>query len=299
MKKWYTAAELAGVAGMPKTVQGVNARAKREDWLYRYNTSSRGGGREYYFESLPDETRDDLFCRASAEILPILPAHTKNIVATADARAETGSLKKWQRDVLTARLALYRKFEELKEIHGTTEAADKLVKLAKAEMLPENLQNMVRIANARRGNGRTLSRSTILGWQRKIRRYGEAALAPKQARKEQLPEWAPYFHKVYNRPQKPSIPEAMRELEHILPEHIQMPSYHQLRRYHHKRSRLEREKGRHSPSALKRFRGYIQRSTDNLLPLDVVQCDGHSFKAKVAHPCMADHSSRKSALSSM
>ena len=60
MKKWYSAKELAGMAGMPKTESAVIRKAKKEKWLSMY-TGGRGGGREYYLESLPEETRDDLF----------------------------------------------------------------------------------------------------------------------------------------------------------------------------------------------------------------------------------------------
>lgn len=31
-KEWYTAMELTGLGGLPKSPQGVNAKAKRESW---------------------------------------------------------------------------------------------------------------------------------------------------------------------------------------------------------------------------------------------------------------------------
>lgn len=31
-KEWYTAKELTGIGGLPKSPQGVNAKAKREFW---------------------------------------------------------------------------------------------------------------------------------------------------------------------------------------------------------------------------------------------------------------------------
>jgi putative transposase len=280
MEKWYSAKDLAGIAGMPTSVRGVQLKAKREGWLAKYS-EGQGGGLEYHYNALPEETRDALYHQHS-NTLPVQSC--TDLVATEEIKVDLTSLKKWQRDIFAARLALYREFERLLDLHGYTRAVDKLVLFAKTNSLPEHLQQMVALANARKGKTRTISASMVKGWHRAVKRNGITALAPKPARKDQVPTWASYFHKVFNRPQKPSLSEALRELEAILPEDIKLPSYHQVRRYHKNRSRLEREKGRHSAPAMKRFKGYIRRSIDNLLPLDVVQCDGHSFKAKVNHP---------------
>ena len=280
MKKWYSADNLAGLNGMPKTVSGVVRKAKREKWLAKHS-KSQGGGLKYHYNALPEATRDALY-HQNSNTLPV--QSSTDLVATEEIKVDLTSLKKWQRDIFAARLALYREFERLLEMHGYTKAVDKLVLFAKTGTLPEQLQTMVAQANARKGKTRTLSASMVKGWHRKVKRNGLTALAPKAARKEKVPDWALYFNKIYGQPQKPSLAEAMRELEAVLPENIKLPSYHQVRRYHKNRSRLERQKGRHSGSAMKRFKGYIRRSTKNLLPLDVVQCDGHSFKAKVAHP---------------
>ena len=281
MKKWYSTNELKGLAGLPKTAQGVAKKAKKEGYIFR-SRSGKGGGKEYALASLPDETQDALIQNDKA--LSVTGGTVIN-AAENTVSGEAGTLKKWQREIMEARLVLFREFEQLRDVFGTEKAVKKMVTMANNETLPEHLQPLVATANARAGKGRpTLSRSMILGWQRTINKHGITGLAPKGVDRYKTPSWALFFEKVYNRPQKPSLPEAMRELEHILPENIPMPSYYQIRRYHHKRSRLEREKGRHSSGALKRFRGYIRRSTDNLMPLDVVQCDGHSFKAKISHP---------------
>lgn len=248
--------------------------------------AGRGGQKKYFHVStLPEEYKDAIYRHEAEQSAP--PAQEDTApppVVKDELEIDLTSLKKWQREIMEARLVLYREFERLRDLHGTNKAVAKLLAMAKAGRLPEHIQRMVPRANARRGTHRTLSRSMVLGWHRAVKRHGIGGLAPKSMEKKNIPAWAPYWHDVYNVPQKPSIPEAMRELKRILPENIEMPSYHQLRRYHDKRSRLERQKGRHSPAALKRFRGYIRRSTDNLQPLDVVQCDGHSFKAKIAHP---------------
>ncbi len=280
MDKWYSAKDLTGMPGIPKTISGVVRKAKREKWLAKHS-DGRGGGLLYHYNSLPGKTRDTLHNQHN-NTLPV--ERCKNLVAGGEIKVDLTSLKKWQRDIFAARLALYREFERLLAIHGYTKAVNTLVLSAKTGTLPGQLQPMVAQANARKGKARTLSVSMVKGWHRTVKKDGITALAPKPAKKENVPAWASYFNKIYGRPQKPSLAEAMRELETVLPENIELPSYHQVRRYHQKRSRLERQKGRYSAPALKRFKGFIRRSTDNLLPTDVVQCDGHSFKSKISHP---------------
>lgn len=55
MKEWFSAKELAGLPGLPGTVQKVNAKASRDDWRSQ-ERSGRGGGREYHLHSLPEQT---------------------------------------------------------------------------------------------------------------------------------------------------------------------------------------------------------------------------------------------------
>jgi len=64
MKEWYSAKELAGVAGMPGTKRAVQIKAKNCLWLSRPR-KGRGGGREYHISSLPEETRIELLKRAA------------------------------------------------------------------------------------------------------------------------------------------------------------------------------------------------------------------------------------------
>jgi len=63
-----------------------------------------------------------------------------------------------------------------------------------------------------------------------------------------------------------------------------MPSASQARRFLDKMSKVEREKGRMSTKEIKAIKPFRRRDTSTLMPLDVCQCDGHSFKARIAHP---------------
>ena len=56
MREWFTARELAGLPGLPKTESGTIRRAKKQEWQFR-KRAGRGGGREYSLDDLPSETQ--------------------------------------------------------------------------------------------------------------------------------------------------------------------------------------------------------------------------------------------------
>jgi len=76
VKEWFAANEVAGLAGMPGTVQAVNMRARREGWQGR-KREGRGGGNEYHIDSLPEATRYALTPEPAATPAP-KPAQDKN-----------------------------------------------------------------------------------------------------------------------------------------------------------------------------------------------------------------------------
>ena len=55
-QKNYSAAELAGLPGVPSTKRGVNMMAQRDGWIFR-ERAGRGGGREYPLSALPAITQ--------------------------------------------------------------------------------------------------------------------------------------------------------------------------------------------------------------------------------------------------
>lgn len=56
VKAWYSAAELAGLPGLPGSARGVQIRAKRMGWKARPR-KARGGGFEYHIDALAAEAR--------------------------------------------------------------------------------------------------------------------------------------------------------------------------------------------------------------------------------------------------
>lgn len=62
-KAWLTPQDLLGVAGLPKSRQGLNKRAREEGWEKRKRKGVQGRAVEYALESLPQEVRKRLQMR--------------------------------------------------------------------------------------------------------------------------------------------------------------------------------------------------------------------------------------------
>ncbi|MRR33186.1 transposase [bacterium] len=292
----YTARELAGLPGMPNSERGVQKLAERESWPFQ-KRAGRGGGREYPITALPAETRDHLLDRMVASLpektcnLPVPAVETLPAVVepAADLPAIT-TLKKWQVEAMDARIYFMRLIEQAEGAGlGITQAIRRIVRQAAEGTLPDEAQAMVVIANKRSGKDtrkRTLSETSLMRWWSTWLKKGKRpqALAPKSVERDELPAWAPYFLQVYRVPQKISVAHAIEDLAAILPPGVPMPSEHQARRFMKKHSRLEIQKGRMTGKELKSLKGFIRRDTSEFLPLDICLCDGHSFKADVAHP---------------
>lgn len=63
MDLWFSAGDLIDLSGMPTTPQGVNKKARAENWLKRKKEGTKGGGVEYHFDNLPPEAQQELRLR--------------------------------------------------------------------------------------------------------------------------------------------------------------------------------------------------------------------------------------------
>lgn len=61
MKEWFSSKELSSIAGMPSTIQGINRKARAENWTARKRSGVRGKALEYHIGSLPPEVKKVLF----------------------------------------------------------------------------------------------------------------------------------------------------------------------------------------------------------------------------------------------
>jgi putative transposase len=288
--EWYSAKELCGMTGMPGTDRAIQLKAKRESWKSR-KRQGRGGGMEYHISSFPAETRDFLLNAAVETLpvtadLPVLQAPAAPVPMEFSHLPEPAYLAKWQRDTMDSRCVILQYVNQVAEIHGLNKAIKRITAQARTETLPPHIQALIPVANARSGGAagkQTLSVRTLYRW-RELRAIGATALAPREPAKADVPAWVPYFLKCYRRPQKPSVPEAIDDLKLILPPGIDLPSESQCYRFLKKVSNVDRERGRRTGNDLRALLPFRRRDTSDLEPLEVVTCDGHTFKAKVQHP---------------
>ncbi len=281
---------------MPGTERSVQRKADRENWPFR-KREGRGGGREYPLSCLPSEARDHFMNAIIAELpekVCQLPAITSEALPQAVPEGKQlpsiTTLKSWQTLTMDARIYFMRLIEQAEKTGiGVTRAIRTLVDQAMAHTLPPEAQVMVTLANQRSGKDtrkRALSHRSLMRWWAEWNKNGKnpAALAPRDTERTGLPPWVPYFLKCYQVPQKISVIQALEDLRSIIPDEIDLPSESQARRFITKYSKLDINKGRMTGKELKSLKGFIRRDTSEFMPLDICLCDGHSFKAKVAHP---------------
>ncbi|PIA66337.1 transposase [Ectopseudomonas toyotomiensis] len=283
MRKWFTAQELAGLPGMPGTVQGVRLAAARESWEGQRRLGSKAI--EYSFAVLPAETQAALVARmVQAEQPAEAPKPTAPHTLTSPQRdgISTSRLSDDQRDVMSARVSIIREVERMSQMVSQQRAILALVGLARDGQLSPYLAERVERANDRKTPDRTLSERTIKRWLADFRKHGEIALAPIRRKPDMtLPVWAPVFLKHYQRPQKPSAEAAYAAFQ---AEYPGAPSIHAVRRMLAKMPPQAREQGRIGAREIKSLKAFHRRTADMLWPNDVWIADGHTFDAEVMNP---------------
>ncbi len=287
MQDTVTAKEIAEVLRVSR--QACQDRASKESWPFE-EVSCRGGKRRLYpVRSLPEDVRQAI----AAAMLAGGPApDTSPAVAAATLPASQApsplpsplaKLTKRQRDAALARLAFVREIERTTPVVGKESAIRNLVKAAKDSALAPRLADLVAVANDRMGEGRGLSRRRLYDWCRMFAEGGEAALAPRHPGKDmRVPDWAPAFLAIWQRPQKPTVTDAYKEFSDSY-EGV-TPSIFAVRRFLAKMADADREAGRDTGNALLHRRPHKRRSTDELWPTDVYTADGTTFDAEIQHP---------------
>jgi len=208
------------------------------------------------------------------------------------------SFQDWQRKRMDARLAILRHIDTVAQDLASqphprwkfrTPTRDRAMVLVCADALsgrlPEEIQALIPIANARAGASgeRSLSRRTLQRWSAEAKQ-GMERLAPKASVRPE-PLWAQPLLDLYRQPQKPSLRYvALEILPGLLPKGVKPPSYDAARRWMEKVGTVERERGRMLSRELKTQLPFVRRTFADLLPLDVVSADGHTFDAEVQHP---------------
>ncbi|HBO22219.1 MULTISPECIES: DNA-binding protein [unclassified Providencia] len=70
-KEWLMAKELVGLQGLPMTTQGVNAMARRENWISRKRKGIQGKALEYHVSSLPIDIFEHHFANETPAIYQV------------------------------------------------------------------------------------------------------------------------------------------------------------------------------------------------------------------------------------
>lgn len=310
----FSAAELAAMKlpGLPASERNMRSCAEREGWSFieKPARGKNGTRREFPVTALPEEARQALITKllhthnhssSAGALLPPAVASTPGLSRSGADFAggavsskltpaglsipAPGALKDWQRQVAGARKSLLAEIGRIGASVGTESAIRNMVRLAAEGGLPEHLQRLVPLANAKAGGEgkRTLSRRSLYRWLGDAK-TGFAALAPRDVEKLVIPAWAPALMKLRQRPQGVRLSWCMDNLKDELPAGIEKPSYSAARRFVDKLGNVERERGRLLPRELKAIRPFVRRDTSHMLPGDCYTADGHTFDAEVAHP---------------
>ena len=290
---------------LPKNIESIRYRAKTQGWPYIEEVGKARGGRlkKYLIASLPAEIRAAIMKRQSDELAEKMPktlpqirqektAMSPQVLAEAAKR-----LNEKQRSVADARCAVVAAVLSIKYQYGCS------AKVAVAQflrLLAEGKLDEVTLGNLETANDRSRSAKvgerTLDGW---ISAYLKAenaterlvCLAPKVTKAVKPIEsygWLPMFMQFHNIPSAPKLAHSYRrfvqwaEAENMPVNDV--PNLSMVRRVWDKLPLIMQERGRKTGAAYKSLLPYVKRDWGALKPNDVWIGDGHSFKAKVAHP---------------
>ena len=163
IKEAYTTQELMSVLGY-STVRSVLQRAKREGWQSRPR-SGRGGGNEWLVSSMPESTRLAIAAK-TAPLVPVQPIREKKI--TLPMRAVLSKGGRNRAEAKSALLLLCRMFTQAAGLPKTRGMETFSVRWSAGEIEAEKwLREAIP----------SVSRNTLLNWERAVNTEGTARLA--------------------------------------------------------------------------------------------------------------------------
>lgn len=243
MKTHYSIADLLALklSGFPTTRRGWEYLVKTNNWKYREVPSRGKGGirKEYEVNS---EIRSFLHLN---EIKSQVNSEVKiqEIPTQVICTQQSNELLNWQRDIAESRLFVVRYIQQkIKQGMKKTPAIEQFIADADALLLPEEMQLTVQKANAKAGEGRTISRRSIFDWIKAVDDAEKhkinviSILAPK-ARQTEIPVWAVELLKLWAQPQKPTLPAVLELLPNYLKANVPCPTYNQAYRFSRVRRR--------------------------------------------------------------
>lgn len=288
LKTHYSAQELAllSLSCLPNSKQGVIYQANKLGWTARKRTG-RGGGLEYELASLPKEIQTELQARFTAQLMQA----PKSDLALSRENLDVKGLTDKQREVADARIALVAYVIQFEQVKTRQLAVQAVVDMAKTGTLPEHLSDLVAVANAKKGEKRTLSQRTLMQWvvdyhkcesmTERLQRLAPLKMGQPEKDVYSLP-WLHDFLPFYQMATSPSLAHAYKRFANSYQGEI--PSLHQVRRYFDKLPQIVVNRGRMTGAAYKQVLPFVRRDWSKLGLFDCYIGDGHGFKAKVRHP---------------
>jgi|GEM_PF-5615187 len=308
---YSNAKELAGLIGLPGTVQGVINKASRENWEGRMRTG-KGGGKEYPESVLPQETRDKLvMSRINATLrlddvtkelieaktpppvalpVPTPPVATKTPVILDD----TQLLRDGSRQLILQFVATAKSNKI-----GIKKAVALLNDGYAAGSLSPDLMHALENCNDKLNDQRAgkLSQRSVERW--KEDKQTQQHCAPKKTRVQtpwHVVPWVALFLACYRKPQKPNLKEAHAEFQQDWVAQgfkEKCPSYHVLFQLRKRIPKVILEMGRSTGSELAALKPFVRRDWSGSSN-EVWVGDGHTFKARCVNPSPARRLRRKS-----
>ncbi len=301
VKKWLNAQELADyrLKSLPNTKAGVIYRAKKDDWSNR-KRSGRGGGVEYFFDTLPKEVQAEIKEKAYKALMPSQSASAGRQVAVI-ANRDISQLDDVQRAIADARIQMTLLVGQYEASLGSrNKALDAVVVMSRDGALPVDeltdynvvcAQALARASNKVGVGKRALHEWCIAADKCSTPAERLGALAPQKQGQPRIEptriEWLPDFMAVFRNTNGLSMAEAYRTFEVGYAAKYgadAVPHYDAVRRALDKMPKFIREAGRLTGAKMKALKTYQKRDWSGLMNNDVWTGDGHALKMKVAHP---------------
>lgn len=303
----YSIAELVRLrlSTLPKSRQCIERLVSREKWLFReVNSCGRNGVRRVY--APPAHVLEAIVKQAASSAIP----DESESAGLAPVASE--DLTSRQRLIRDARLLVVRKVHQLRNLGtSTNRAAETLLHALASGELAESVVLAMAIGNDKNGFvfdvvighegvlvgvpgpdqkidgfAAMTSARTLRRWCQAHAERGADGLIPlKRQRDMTTKPWVPYFLQHMQRPQKPMLTDAYRAMVASLPEGIERPSIHAVRRwYDTKYSNIDKLRGRHQGSALNAFKFSHKRTNAGMVPMLEVHSDGWGTHFTAPHP---------------
>lgn len=276
-ERWYSAADLSGIPGLPGTERGIHKAAERESWNRRPRT--RGKGWEYAFSSLPAATQAALLLRER-------PQRAVASAATSTARSAEQIASMWRRYEAVKTPMKEEAQRRLNALHAVQSLVARGLPLMQARALvADQLQ---------RQGVRGASAASIARWQVAVDGAAPcdwlALLVPhytgRTATAEIEPEAWELFKADYLRLEKPTAASCYDRLQRIAAVRgWTLPSLKTFsRRVERELPRIVRVLARDGEDALMRTYPAQERDRSMLEALYGVNSDGHRWDIRVRFP---------------